>query len=151
MAEPRQDAGDRGRLRDAAALAEFEGVDLPREGRRPALVGAVERDPGGDEGVLRERVGAPARQAEARRLALHVAPHVAALGGIEVERRARPALRGEDRPEQEGPPAHLDPRRLRPPLDAHGREIRIGRRELVPEFEDRPPGHGNSEMANGEW
>ena len=43
--------------------------------------------------------------------ALQIAPHVAALDRQEIERRVRPALRLEDRAEQERPPAHRDTRR----------------------------------------
>ena len=39
---------------------------------------------------------------------LDVANHVAPLRGVDVERRGVPALRLEDRPEQERLPSHLD-------------------------------------------
>ena len=45
--------------------------------------------------------------------ALEVAPHVAALGGIDVERRVAPALGGENRAEQKRPPSEVDAARLR--------------------------------------
>ena len=67
---------------------------------------------------------------------LQVAPHVAALGRVEIERRGVPALRLEDRAEQERPEAHVTPA-----LAASGRmrraaEIGIGRGEIEPEVED---------------
>src|SRR6476469_5593743 len=64
-----------------------------------------------------------------------VAPHIAALGGEDVERRIVPAERLEDRPEQEGPPARLHPRLRRQLLDAHDRWIGIGAAELVPKLD----------------
>ena len=51
-----------------------------REGRSPAAVEAEQGHPGGDQPVLREGIGPVERQPQPRRLALHVAPHVAALG-----------------------------------------------------------------------
>ena len=67
--------------------------------------------------------------------ASQVSPHIAALGGEDVERRIVPAERLEDRPEQEGAPAQLHPRLRRQLLDAHDGGIGIGAAELVPELD----------------
>ena len=55
-----------------------------------------------------KRIGAAERQIEPRADAREVAPHVAAFRRIEIERRGLPALRLEQRPEHERPPAQRD-------------------------------------------
>ena len=107
-----------------------------RRGRRAA------RSAGTDRAV---RNGRPER----RRLALHVAPHVAALAGIEVERRGGPALRREDRPEQERPPADVDARRLGERLDAHrGQDRNRSRRTRTRTREPAAASSGNLRAAD---
>src|SRR4051812_4012933 len=73
------------------------------------------------------------RQSALGRDATDIAHHVAALGRIDVEWRRRPSLRAEDRPEQERPPFDRNTRLGGLVFDAHGAQIQIGRRELVPE------------------
>src|SRR5262249_55680183 len=82
------------------------------------------------------RIGPPEWQPEAAADAIEVAPHVAALGRIEVERRIVPALRPQERSEQERPPAHRHARGLGERADPHGGRIRIGRGELEEEVEN---------------
>ena len=79
-----------------------------RDGRnpRPSLAKPDQRDPRRQQAVLRERLGPPERQREVGAQPFQVAPHVAALGLVEIERRGVPALGLEDRPEQERPEAH---------------------------------------------
>src|SRR5205823_12643744 len=67
-----------------------------------------------------------------------VAPHVGAFCGLPIERRIHgPALRLEDRAEQEWPPAHTYPGLCGERRNAHGRRIGIRRRKLEPEVENR--------------
>ena len=75
---------------------------------RPVLGEPDQRDPRRQQAVLRKQFGPPERQAQIRAQPLQVAPHVAALGRVEIERRGGPALRLENRPQQEGAKAHLD-------------------------------------------
>ena len=75
---------------------------------------ADQRDARRQQAVLRKGIGAAERHIQVRAQPLEVAPHVAALRRIEIERRGGPALRLEDRPEQERPEAHRARRRARP-------------------------------------
>src|SRR6202044_1658534 len=65
---------------------------------------------------------------------LEVAPHVAALGRIDVERRVAPALCEEDWPKQERAPDKAHASLISKRGDAKRRRIGIGARELVPEL-----------------
>ena len=65
---------------------------------------------------------------------LHVAPHVASLGGKKIEGRGRPPLRRENRPEQEGPPAQTHALGFGQRPAARGGEIGIGAGEIIPEI-----------------
>ncbi len=60
---------------------------------------------------------------------------MAALGRVEIERRGGPALRLEDRPQQERPVTHAHARCLRQRSDAHRAHVGIGRAEVEPEIE----------------
>src|SRR3712207_4602692 len=110
---------DDGRLGDRAPLPELLPVHRFGEGWAPRVIGAENGDAGGQEGVLWKRTRRGERQPQLRRLALHVTPHVPALGREEVERRRRPALRREERSEKERPPADRNSTPLGQSLDAH--------------------------------
>ena len=69
------------------------------------------RDPRRQQAVARKGAGAAERDAVFCGLPGHVPPHIAALGGEEIEGRGAPALRLKDRPEQEGLPADIDTQR----------------------------------------
>ena len=106
--QPREDVGDGRRLVDPAAFAELGPEHRAAEILAPAAGEPDQRHPRRQQAVLRKRLGPPERQAQVGAQPLEVAPHVAALGRIEIERRGSPALRLEDRPEQERPKAHRD-------------------------------------------
>ena len=119
-----------------SALAEFAqrkpgGKNLPA----PRLQAPTR--PARRAGSAAERARPPERDAHRVAGPRHVAPHVAALGGIDVERRIAPALRGEDRPEQERAPGEAHAPRLGERADPERRRIGIGARELVPELRAR--------------
>ena len=139
MPERCDDLGDHGGIADIAAFGELA-RDRPRaKNPRPSLRQgrpARRARPAARRG---NGSGRAERQPERGALPLAVAHHVAALGGIEIERRGVPALRLEDRPEQERPPAHRDARALRERRDAHRREVRIGRGEFVEEVDSGMP------------
>src|SRR5581483_7194882 len=94
-----------------------------------------QRDARGQQAVLRKRLRLAERQAEVGAETLEIAPHVAALGRVEIERRTIPALLLEDRTEQEWPEADGDAGLPRQRPDAQRRRIRIGRGEIEPELE----------------
>ncbi len=131
---------------DVRVVGELRAEHRPDAVLPPAL---VERDQG--HAVGEHRVpGEPARLAEgeaaARGSAGHVAPHPAALGREEVERRVVPALRLEDGPEKERVPADLEPRGdIR---DAEGGQRRVGAGEVEPEV-DRRGAHGRGVWRAG--
>jgi hypothetical protein len=120
-------------------------ADRPAFGELGAINGAresgaafpFERDARGEKTALRERVGPPQGQPESAADALHVAPHIAAPGRIDVERRIAPALLGEQRAERERAPAHRRAARRGERLDAHRSGIGIGAGELAPEIDLR--------------
>ena len=121
---------------DRQAAAEFSQVDLT--GKVCALLALKrQRDAGGEQARLGK--GLRPFERDAHRLAgsLEVAPHIAALGGIEVERRVPPALRSEDRPEQERAPHETHAPRLGELADPERRRVGIGAREFVPELRPR--------------
>ena len=114
----RQDFGECARLVDPAVLGELRAKDRDGEILAPALRQPDQRHARGQQAVLRKRIGPAERQRRGPAAEpLQVAPHVAALGLVEIERRGVPALRLEDRPEQERPKAHL---RRWPPRPAAG-------------------------------
>src|ERR1041384_3032158 len=119
------DVGDHGLIGDVAAFGKFSAVDRAGKILTPALVVADQRDACREQRVLRERLGQAERNAEFSALSFAVAHHVAALGGIEIDRLGVPALRLENRSEQERPPAHRDARALGKRRDAHRRDERI--------------------------
>ena len=93
-----------------------------------------ERHPRGEQARLRERFGPLERDAHRAAGSLEVAPHVAPLGGIDVEGRVAPALREEDRPKQERAPVKADASLVGKLGDAQRGRIGIGARELIPEL-----------------
>src|SRR5438309_4384521 len=131
------DGGDRLVARDVAVLGEVGMDPGAHEVAAPGLgcrrAGHARRE----QARAREN-GRPAeRQPVLRAQTLQVAPHVAALRRVEVERRVVPALALEHRPEEEGLPLDPDPQIGRERLDPlHGR-IGVGAGELEPELEDR--------------
>ncbi len=133
----RQHVGDDRGIIDPASVAELRAEDRAAEILAPGVVEGGDGHPSGKKAVLRKRFGPPERQAQVRAQPLEVAPHVAALGGIEIERRRGPALVLEDRSEQEGAKAHLDTGLLGQRANAHGRRVGVGRGEIEPEIEHR--------------
>ena len=105
--------------------------------RYTIAVDTGECNPGRQQAVLRKRVGPPKRQRELGAEPLEIAPHVAALGGVKIERRCRPPLGLENRSEQEWAKAHVHTGLPRQRSDSHGRGIGIGRGEIEPELEHR--------------
>jgi heat shock protein HtpX len=138
-------------LRDVAAFAEAGAEQRLREGRQPARLAPRQRQPCGDQGVLRKGLGPDQRKALAPGAALDVAPHVAPLAGKEREGRGRPALGGEDRAEQKGPPADADARGLRQRLDPQRGQKGIGGCELIPEVQNRTVRHSASGAGGSVW
>src|SRR6202046_3648764 len=99
-------------LADRQALTEFRDKDAARE------IGTLvafkrERHSRGEQARLWKRLRPFERKAHGAAGPLEVAPHVAALGGIDVERRIAPALREEDRPKQERAPDKAHASRIR--------------------------------------
>ena len=132
-----QQGAERRAIADRQALAEFGDKDPAREiGARVAF--KRERDARGEQARLRKRLGPLERNAHGAARPLEVAPHVAALGRIDVERRVAPALRHEDRPEQERAPDKAHASLFGERGDPKRRRIGIGARELVPELGARP-------------
>ena len=83
-----------------------------------------------------KRFGPSEWQIEIRTEPLEVAPHVAALRGIKIERRGVPSLRFEQRSKQKRAIAHRDAGVARQRRDSHRRRIGIGRGEVEPELEN---------------
>ena len=135
-AEPGENGAKRRILADVLLPGVVRGEHGAGEGGRPALSLAGKREPRGLQPALRKL---RRRQIEGQTLGLadarQVAPHIAALGGEDVEGRVVPALRLEDRAEQEGSPAHANSGLRRQPPDAHGGRVGIGAAELVPELQ----------------
>ena len=105
----------------------------------PGLVLAEAGHPGGQQSVARKHAGTLQAQAVAFAQALEIAPHVAPLRRVDVERRIVPAKAHEYRAQQERAPCHVDLGGGRQCLDAHHRQVGIGARELVPELDGRAP------------
>src|SRR5690606_6199617 len=116
-----ENAGENRLVRNILLFREIREIDAAREFRSPVLVLPEKREPRRLQPVLRETHGLLQREALRLADARHVAPHIFTLGRVDVERAVVPALRTEDRPEQEGPPEKADARRLRRRLDAHRR------------------------------
>ena len=87
-------------------FAKLRSIDAAAKILAPRLLERDESNTRRQHAVLREMARAAATVIRDRRRALEVAPHVAALRRIEIERRILPALRLEDRAEQKGPEAH---------------------------------------------
>jgi hypothetical protein len=100
----------------------------------PRLVGAEQRHPRGEQAAARKARRHLEGQAVALGQPRQVAPHVAALGRIDVEGRVVPAERQEHRAEQERAPRHLDAGLAGQRLDAHHRKIGVGAGEFEPEL-----------------
>src|ERR1700733_916874 len=128
-----QQRAERRTVADRQALTKFGDKDPSRE---IGALGALkrERHPRGEQTRLWKRLGALERNAQGAARPLEVAPHVAPLGRIDVKRRIAPALRHEDRPEQERPPDKAHVSLICERGDAKRRRIGIGARELVPEL-----------------
>jgi hypothetical protein len=127
---------------DAPPVGELRAENRPAKLLAPLIDQSDQRDPRGEHAVLRKRLGpAHRRQGKPGANPFQVAPHVAALGGEKVEGGGGPALRLEDRPQQERPELDLDADRARQRAHAHRRRIVIGRGEVEPEIEGRR-GHG---------
>src|SRR5689334_22709583 len=137
-AKRREDGAERLLVADIFLLGVVSQEHSAGEGGRPAIPLADQGEPGRLEPILRE---AHRRELERNPFAFadarEVAPHIAPLRLVDVEWRVGPPKFLEDRPEQEGPPAQLDPGLLRQRLDAHRCRIGIGAAELVPELECR--------------
>jgi hypothetical protein len=71
---------------------------------------------------------------------------MAAFGRVEIERRSGPALRLENRSEQERTELHPDLGFFRQRSDPHGGEIGVGRGKIEPEIEN---GNGHAGMLAG--
>jgi hypothetical protein len=125
---------DRG-LADVEPVAELGAIDRARKVLAPPVLQPDQRNAPRQQAHRGKRRGKTERHAELGALPLAVAHHVAALELVHVERRCVVALRLEDRPEQKWTPAHRDVRGLRQRADAHCRDIRIGRGEVVKEVE----------------
>src|SRR5262249_48226530 len=117
------------------ALAELGAEYRAAEILAPALIEPGERHACRQQAVLRKRLGPPEREIQIRAQPLEVAPHVAALGRGEGERRGGEALRLEDRPQQERAKAHAYIGSLGQRSDPHGGRIRIGGGEVEPEID----------------
>ena len=104
-----QQSGDYRAVSDRQTLAEFSHEDLAGELR--ALI-ALERQrhASGEQARLRKGLRPLEGHAHCAANALKVAPHIAALGGIDIEWRVAPALRREYRSEQNGRQVTLTPR-----------------------------------------
>ena len=100
----------------------------------PRLALKGQSDPRGEQARLRKGGRTLERDAHGLAGPLDVTPHVATLGGVDVEWRISPALRGEDRPEQKRAPRNADTPRLGERSNPQRRRIGIGARELVPEL-----------------
>src|SRR5262245_20007088 len=74
---------------------------------------------------------------------------MAALRRVEIERRSGPALRLENRSEQERAELHPDLGFLRQRSDPHGGEIGIGRGKIEPEME-YGKGHAGMQPAGAQ-
>ena len=121
--------------RSSRSSAKLARVDGAHEGRRSHGSSAAAQATRAASRPLRgKRARLAQRQALGGAEARQVAPHVAALHRVDVERRVVPALRGEDRPEQEGPPAQRHAGGARQRLDPHRGRVGVGAGELEPEL-----------------
>src|SRR3954452_15671739 len=120
---------------DPAAVTELRAEYGDAKGLAPALIERDQCDPRRQQAVLWKGIGATERHIQVRAQPLEVAPHVAALLRIEIERRRGPALCLEDRPEQERPKAHAHVGARGHGPDPRRRRIGVGRGEIEPEIE----------------
>ena len=120
---------------DPAAVTELRAEQGDAKGLAPALIERDQCDARRQQAVLRKGIGATERHIQVRAQPLEVAPHVAALLRIEIERRRGPALCLEDRPEQERPEAHAHVGARGQGPNPHRRRIGVGRGEIEPEIE----------------
>ena len=133
--QARKHVADRGGIVDAPAVAELCAEQRRRKKPRPSrgrAPPARRAPPAGCFGE-KDRGGGTAHQVRAQ--PLEVAPHMPALRRIEIERRGGPALRLEDRPEQERAKAHPHVGVCGQRPDPHRRRVGIGRGEIEPEIE----------------
>ena len=137
QAEPVEHTADDAAVGDVAILGEVGVVDGAHECRQPRIAGCHEGDAGSEQAAARELRWPAQGQAIAGAAALQVPPHIAALGRLQVERRIVPALRGEDRAEQEGPPRDGNAVLRGGGFDAHRRRVGVGAGELEPELHHR--------------
>src|SRR6185295_6120827 len=87
-------------------------------------------------------------QIESAADAVQVAPHVAALDRVEVERRIVPSLCLEYRSKQEGTPRDLDAGRPCHSFDTHRRRVGVGAGKFEPELESSMSFAGSLRNAN---
>ena len=89
--QARNQVADHGGIVDAAAVAKLRAEHGRAKRLAPALIESGQRDPRRQQAVLREGIGTLERQLEVGAQPLEVAPHVAALRRIEIERRGGPS------------------------------------------------------------
>src|SRR5215475_9062837 len=88
-------------------MSEIREVHLADELREPRLGAEPARDPRRQQAIARKLRGTTQRETERATDPLEVTPHIAPLGGVEVERRVIPTLRLEDRAEKKRAPHKL--------------------------------------------
>ena len=126
---------DQSRVRDVPVIGEVGPVDGPHERRAPVLVRSEAGDAGGEQSAARELARPPEGNAVLRAHALEIAPHVATLGGKEIEGGVGPALTAEDGPEEDGLPLEDEPGLPGHVLDPAGGGVGVGAGELEPELD----------------
>src|ERR1700722_3386759 len=128
-----EQGAERRTIADRQALTELGDKDL--SGKVSALVAFEhERNSCGEQARVWKRLGPLERNAHRSARPLEVAPHIPALGRIDVKRRVAPTLREEDWPKQEWAPDKTHASPLRERGDPERGRIGIGARELVPEL-----------------
>ena len=135
---------DRAGIVDPAAVAELCAEQRDAKRLAPAVVERRQRDPRRQQAVLGKGIGAAERHVQVRAQPLEVAPHMPAFRRIEIERRGGPALRLEDRPQQERAKAHPHAGVCGQRPDPHRRRVGIGRGEIEPEIE---PGRTSGDIS----
>src|SRR5215469_2043141 len=129
-----QNFADDPHLRDASVFSKVGPIDRTNELGAPPFTLFKTRHARGEQPISGKLARAPERKAELVAQPFHIAPHVTALRGIEIEGRIAPPLSRKYRTEEKWMPIHADPAPPRFGLYAGRSDVRIGTGEFKPEL-----------------
>src|SRR5262249_48495741 len=98
----RQRVSDNRGIVDAASVREFRAEERTAKLFAPCLIEGNERHSRREQIVLRKRIWTAEREPKVRARALEIAPHIASLGRIEIERRGGPPCAWKIAPSRKG-------------------------------------------------